>query len=98
MAFIAALLASIVIPLLLRSLLQEVLNKKFKQSPTQSAPTSTMTLPQARAILGVGEQATPTEIQAAYLSLMQKLHPDAGGNVYLASQINQARDTLLKHT
>ena len=50
---------------------------------------------EARSILGVGEGASASEIQAAYLRLMRSVHPDAGGTSGLASQLNAARDRLL---
>ena len=51
----------------------------------------------AAQILGVLPEASESEIQAAYRHLAQKLHPDRGGNDYLAQKINQARDVMLKH-
>jgi curved DNA-binding protein CbpA len=55
-----------------------------------------MSAAEARRILGVGEGATPQEIQAAYSRLMRAVHPDKGGTAGLAAQLNAARDRLLK--
>jgi len=51
---------------------------------------------EALATLGLEEDATEEEIIAAHRSLIQKLHPDRGGNDFLAAKINQAKDILLK--
>ena len=46
-------------------------------------------------ILGLPENASASDIQAAYVRLMRAAHPDQGGSDWLAARINQARDTLL---
>ena len=55
-----------------------------------------MSASEARSILGVEEAATRAQIQAAYTRLMKRAHPDHGGSAGLASQLNAARDRLLK--
>jgi hypothetical protein len=66
--------------------------------PAREAPNSagSMSQDEARAVLGVGPSATAQEIQAAYSRLMRIVHPDHGGAVGLAVQLNLARDRLLK--
>ena len=56
----------------------------------------TMDRKTALEILGLDETASGDDIRGAHRKLMQKLHPDHGGNTYLATQINRAKDTLLK--
>lgn len=51
---------------------------------------------EARALLGVGPQATRAEVQAAWRRLMARAHPDQGGTEGLAARLNAARDRLLK--
>lgn len=50
---------------------------------------------EARAILGVGPNASEAEIREAYSRLMRMAHPDRGGTDGLAAQLNAARDRLL---
>lgn len=54
-----------------------------------------MSREQALAVLGLQPGASREQIIEAHRKLMQKLHPDRGGNDYLASQINRAKDILL---
>jgi curved DNA-binding protein CbpA len=55
-----------------------------------------MSADEARSILGVGPEATPEEVQAAYTRLMRLAHPDKGGTSGLAAQLNAARDRLIR--
>ena len=48
-------------------------------------------------ILGLDAGATDAEIHAAYIRLMQRVHPDQGGTNFLAKQLIDARDALLGH-
>lgn len=59
-------------------------------------PSGRMTEAEARAILGVGADASAAEIQSAYARLMRSVHPDKGGTDGLAAQLNAARDRLLR--
>jgi len=51
---------------------------------------------EALSILGLAEGATDDDVIKAHRQLIQKLHPDRGGNDYLAAKINQAKDFLLQ--
>jgi hypothetical protein len=57
--------------------------------------SASLTVAEALAILGLQASATAEDITLAHRRLMQKFHPDRGGNDYLAAKINQARDVLL---
>ncbi|PRQ43476.1 putative DnaJ domain-containing protein [Rosa chinensis] len=55
----------------------------------------TMTRREAALILGVRESVPITKVREAHRRVMVANHPDAGGSHYLASKINEAKDTLL---
>ncbi len=59
-------------------------------------PKPELSLSEARALLGVGPDATLAEVKAAYTRLIQMAHPDKGGTEGLAAQLNAARDRLIK--
>lgn len=62
-----------------------------------AAPRSgSMSVEEARSILGVSAAAGAEEIKAAHLRLMRTVHPDKGGTSGLAAQLNAARDRLLR--
>ncbi len=65
-----------------------------EQAPPQR-PSSNMNQQQALNVLGLKPGASDEEIITAHRQLMQKFHPDRGGNDFLASQINDAKDVLL---
>jgi len=57
-------------------------------------PSGHMSRREAAEILGVPEDAANKEIKAAHRRLIQRLHSDRGGSDYLATLINQARETM----
>lgn len=64
------------------------------QQANQHAGLSTE---EALQILGVAPDANPEDISKAHKRLIQKLHPDRGGNDYLAAKVNAAKDLLLSN-
>ena len=67
----------------------------FGENQANSQSNGDMDRREALNILGLADDASREAIIAAHRSLMQKLHPDRGGNDYLAAKINQAKDFLL---
>ncbi len=70
-------------------------NQGQQDSPRRQQ-NSQMSETEALAILGLQAGASEDDIVKAHRLLMQKLHPDRGGNDYLASQLNAAKETLLQ--
>jgi len=61
----------------------------------QQLAEGTMSAEEARQILGVSADADRETVLKAHKRLIQKLHPDRGGNQYLAAKVNAARDKLV---
>jgi hypothetical protein len=70
--------------------------KPTRPKSRRSQLAATMSEAQARTVLGVGQEATRTEIHAAWRRLIARAHPDQGGSHGLAAYLNAARDKLLK--
>jgi len=54
-----------------------------------------MTRAEAFEILGLQEGASDADINAAYKKMMARVHPDTGGNDWMAAKINEAKRVLL---
>lgn len=66
------------------------------EAPTQRSLSRQMTVEEAAQVLGLGLDASAEDIRAAHRKLIAQLHPDTGGTDYLAAQINDARDLMLR--
>jgi len=62
-----------------------------RKSPRR-APVSVV---DARALLGVSEDASLVEIREAHRRIIAKVHPDVGGSAEIANRVNVARDVLV---
>lgn len=67
---------------------------------SRAAPSSSaMSVREAMDTLGLKgaeTELTREQIIGAHRKLMQKLHPDRGGNDFLAAKVNEAKEQLLK--
>jgi DnaJ domain len=67
-----------------------------QQAPPQQAQVN-VSLDEAYQVLGLEPGADKEAVIDAHRKLIQKMHPDRGGNDFLAAQINQAKEVLIKH-
>ena len=75
---------------------QQAQNNNQHQQGSQTANgKNSMSVEQAREVLGLKPDCTKEDIIQAHRRMMQKVHPDRGGSNFLASQINTAKDVLL---
>lgn len=61
-----------------------------------TVPPVPMDRADAARLLGIAPDAGPGEVTEAHRRLIAKVHPDTGGSKELATQVNRARDVMLK--
>lgn len=104
--FLLGLFRKRTVQFLLLPLIRSLIGKRSpQQSSQQSESESTQQAKQpimdddkALQILGLSPNPSKESIIAAHRALIKQLHPDKGGNDFLATQINLAREHLLKKT
>jgi len=69
---------------------------KMGAGPMGREKKGQMTRGEALEVLGLEESATTTDINSAYKRLMGQCHPDKGGSDWMAAQLNEAKQTLIK--
>ncbi|MFD2235596.1 hypothetical protein [Phaeospirillum tilakii] len=98
-AGLAALLVGLS-PWLARALRLPQLWRLLRDGAPAAAPPpggmQAMSRAQAYAVLGLAPGATPAQVRAAHRRLIRANHPDRGGSTWIAAQLNQARDLLLR--
>lgn len=70
-------------------------NEQQNHRQQAAASSGAMSEKEACDILNVPQGCSRDEVVAAHRRLMQKLHPDRGGNDYLAAKVNEAKSVLL---
>ncbi len=70
---------------------------KSSTASTKESSDDQMTVKQAIEMFEIDEMYMEEDVRAAYKRLMNLNHPDKGGSKYIASEINHAREILLKH-
>ncbi len=78
-------------------LVKTIKSQQQSKTKTPTVPRSQMNTQEALSILNLKPKASKEEIISAHKRLMQKNHPDKGGSEHIASQINQAKEWLLKN-
>lgn len=83
---------------LIRRFMGEQSRKPGAEQGTADRPPAAsgqLSVSEACEVLGVSPDCSREEVIAAHRRLMQKIHPDRGGNDYLAAKVNEAKSVML---